>query len=299
MAVTAAARKSGMDVGHAVTGFYFHRLLCRIFSVPDSPFLLKGGQSMLARTPSARATRDIDLLAQGTDLDEALSELRRLASLDLGDFVRFEFAGSKPIKAEDDYRSGLKVTFVPLLGARRLQLVSVDLVIDQIPCGEPEVLTPADRIEIEGVPVFDYRVYPIANSVADKLCGIIEMHDGRPSSRVKDLVDLLVYATNQNLDGDDLRHWCRLEARARGLELPSEFSVPESWREHYSKSFKKLVRTTELDEELSSLDEAERLVARVLNPVLSGEARDRVWDCRLLEWLKAQRDDSNPTTKYG
>ena len=27
MAVTAAARKSGMDVGRAVTGFYFHRLL--------------------------------------------------------------------------------------------------------------------------------------------------------------------------------------------------------------------------------------------------------------------------------
>lgn len=105
----------------------------------------------------------------------------------MGDLVRFEFAGSKPIKAEDEYRSGLKVAFVPLLGARRLQLVTVDLVIDQIPCGEPEMLTPADRIEVEGAPVFDYRVYPIANSVADKLCGIIEMHDGRPSSRVKDL----------------------------------------------------------------------------------------------------------------
>ncbi len=104
MAVTAAAHNSGMDVGRAVSGFYFHRLLCRVFSVPDSPFLLKGGQSMLARTPSARATRDIDLLAEAVDLDVALSELRELASLDLGDFVSFEFAGSKPVKAEDEYR---------------------------------------------------------------------------------------------------------------------------------------------------------------------------------------------------
>ena len=297
MAVTTAARKSGMDVGHAISGFYFHRLLCRIFSVSDSPFLLKGGQSMLARTPSARATRDIDLLSQEENLDKALSELRRLASLDLGDFVRFEFAGSKPIKAEDEYRSGLKVTFVPLLGARKLQPISVDLVIDQIPCGEPQVLTPADRIEVEEVPVFNYKVYPIANSIADKLCGIIEMHNGRPSSRVKDLVDLLVYATNENLNGNELCHWCRLEARVRGLELPSQFSVPESWRTHYSMSFKKLARSTELDETLLDLDAAESLVARVLDPVLSGNAHDHMWNCHLQEWVQVHRGDSGPTAK--
>lgn len=287
MAVTAAARMSGMDVGRAISGFYFHRLLCRVFSVPDSPFLLKGGQSMLARTPSARATRDIDLLSEEADLDDALSELRRLASLDLGDFVSFEFAGSKPIKAEDEYRSGLQVTFVPLLGARRLQPVSVDLVVDQVPCGEPETLTPADRLEVEGVPVFDYRVYPIANSIADKLFGIIETHDGRPSSRVKDLVDLLVYATTENLDGDELCHRCRLEARVRGIEPPSRFCVPDTWREHYSKSFEKLVKGTELDEDLSRLDNAERLVGRLLDSVLSGEAHGHLWDCRLLEWVEA------------
>lgn len=230
MAVTAAARRSGMDVGRAISGFYFHRLLCRVFSVPDSPFLLKGGQSMLARTPSARATRDIDLLSREADLGAALSELRELASLDLGDFVRFEFAGSKPIKAEDEYRSGLKVTFVPLLGARRLQPVSVDLVVDQIPCGEPELLTPADRIEVEGVPVFDYRVYPVANSIADKLCGIIETHGGRPSSRVKDLLDLLIYATNEDLHGDELCRWCRLEARVRGIHRVFHAGLPVSLR---------------------------------------------------------------------
>ena len=286
MAVTAAARRSGMDVGRAISSFYFHRLLCRVFSVPDSPFLLKGGQSMLARTSSARATRDIDLLSREADLGAALSELRELASLDLGDFVRFEFAGSKPIKAKDEYRSGLKVTFVPLLGARRLQPVSVDLVVDQIPCGEPELLTPADRIEVEGVPVFDYRVYPVANSIADKLCGIIETHGGRPSSRVKDLVDLLIYTTNEDLDGDELCHWCRLEARVRGIELPPRFSVPGAWRKHYSKNFEKLVRGTELDVALSSLDAAERLAARMLDPVLSGEARGSSWDCRLLDWVR-------------
>lgn len=108
-AIKAAAQASPMDTGRAYAGFFFHRLLCRVFSDPDSRFLLKGGLSMLARTIDARATRDIDLLSTGDDLEEAVEELKRLASVDLGDFVTFSFAGMAPIKAEDEYRSGMNV----------------------------------------------------------------------------------------------------------------------------------------------------------------------------------------------
>ena len=101
MAIKAAAKASPLETGRAVSGFYFHRLLCRVFSKPDSPFMLKGGQSMLARTMDARATRDIDLLSEEADLDAALAELRALAEADLGDFVVFEFVGAVPIKVED------------------------------------------------------------------------------------------------------------------------------------------------------------------------------------------------------
>ena len=34
MAITTTARKSGMDVGHAISGFYFHRLLIEVEEVP-------------------------------------------------------------------------------------------------------------------------------------------------------------------------------------------------------------------------------------------------------------------------
>ena len=49
MAVKEAAKKSPLDANRAIAGFYLHRLLCRVFSDPDSPFVLKGGQSVLAR----------------------------------------------------------------------------------------------------------------------------------------------------------------------------------------------------------------------------------------------------------
>ena len=60
---------------------------------------------MPTRTQEARATQGIDLLAEGGDLLNALDDLRELASLDLGDFVSFEFVDAKPVKAEDEYRS--------------------------------------------------------------------------------------------------------------------------------------------------------------------------------------------------
>lgn len=96
MAVREAAKASPLDTGRAISGFYFHRLLCRVFANGNASFVLKGGQGMLARTIDARATCDIDLLSAGSSLGDAPSELRGLAEVDLGDFVTFEFAGGEP-----------------------------------------------------------------------------------------------------------------------------------------------------------------------------------------------------------
>ena len=87
---------------------------------------------MLARTVDARATRDIDLLSRGDSLDAAVEELKRLATVDLGDFATFEFMRATPIKTEDEYRSGLNVRFRCLIGAKPVQDVSIDLVVDEV-----------------------------------------------------------------------------------------------------------------------------------------------------------------------
>lgn len=176
MAVKSAASASPMDTGRAVSAFYFHRLLCRVFAGGNGSFVLKGGRAMLARTVDAHATRDIDLLSTEGSLEDAPEELVRLAGTDLGDFVTFEFTGSRPIKAEDEYRSGLSVGFVPMLGAKRMQPVSVDLVVDEVPLEGAERISPADRIEVDGLETCDYLVYPVEAALADKLCGIVEVH---------------------------------------------------------------------------------------------------------------------------
>ena len=141
MAVKEAAKKSPLDTNRAIAGFYFHRLLCRVFSDPDSPFVLKGGQSVLARTVDARATRDIDLFARETSVEAAVADLRRLAGIGLDDFISFSFDKAEPIKADDEYRSGMKVWFTPSLGGKSLQAVSVDLVVDEVDDVTPDMVS--------------------------------------------------------------------------------------------------------------------------------------------------------------
>lgn len=107
MTVKAAASASDFDTSRAISSFYFHRFLYRIFAGGNDSFVLKGGRSILARTFDARATRDINLLTTMDTLDDALEELIKLAQTDMDDFITFEFAGATETKAEDEYRSGL------------------------------------------------------------------------------------------------------------------------------------------------------------------------------------------------
>lgn len=90
----AAAVDPALDVNKRIHLEYFNRFLSRVFSEgADSEWVLKGGTGLLARVPSTRSTRDIDLYRSGFTITEALSDLIRLASIDLGDHFRFEYAG--------------------------------------------------------------------------------------------------------------------------------------------------------------------------------------------------------------
>lgn len=56
MAVKSAASASPMDTGRAVSAFYFHRLLCRVFAGGNGSFVLKGGAG--DARPHRRRPRD-------------------------------------------------------------------------------------------------------------------------------------------------------------------------------------------------------------------------------------------------
>ena len=69
------AKEEGVDLQRVRRQVAFDRLLCRLFALPDAPWVLKGGYAMELRVKTARTTRDIDLA-----LKQLLSLRGRLGS---------------------------------------------------------------------------------------------------------------------------------------------------------------------------------------------------------------------------
>lgn len=170
-----------------------------------------------------------------------------------------------------------------------MQAVSVDLVSDPALVAEPDVLAPVDRLELEGVEVCEYPVYPVACAIADKICAIVERHEGRPSSRVKDLVDLLVYMRTSHVSGDDARREVQRELRMRRLGAAVLFSVPQEWHENYQRAYAKLAKRASLEGVLGTLGGGEAAVRAFVDPILDGSAGGMEWDPGRGAW--AARND--------
>lgn len=278
-AVKAAAKRSGRDAHKAIKGFYHDRFLCRVFSLDEPAFVLKGGQSMLAKIQNARETKDIDLLGRTLDLDEALEELKAAATIDLGDYLEYRFHDARPTNTSQDYREGYTVRFdVWLGGTKRIETVSVDLVVDPIAPSETESLTPVGRLDVEGLLAFDYIANTTETRVAEKVCATMQTYATGSSSRVKDLVDLVTSMLNEEVDAGKLSARIAIERMFRHIEPFAEFAIPESWKTRWAKNYQKLAREAKLPERLEDVMAAETHVASWLNPVLAEEAIGLRWD---------------------
>lgn len=215
---------------------HFNRFLSRVFSEgPDSEWLLKGGTGMLARVPSTRATLDIDLYRNGYGLDEAVADLRRLAEQDLGDHFRFVYVGHREILAgnQQPYADGYRVDFDTYIGAQRKGRIGIDLSTWAGLTAEPSVAAPASALDLPRLVGFDYRLYPVVDQIADKVCATMHRYGERPSSREKDLIDLVVLAVTHDIDGAALSTAITTEIRRRRMEPFERFVVPAEWGPAY------------------------------------------------------------------
>ena len=286
-AVKEAARRSGRDVNRAIADFYHDRLLERVFSEQEPSFVLKGGRGMLARTARARYTKDTDMAYEGGGIDEAVTELRRLAAIDLGDHLEYRFSSASTIVEEQKYREGCRITFEAILGStKKVTDVSVDLVVNDAPLARTDIMAPATRLPIDGLAHFDYVVYPVEESVTDKVCATMATYrGGRQSSRVRDLVDLAIYLTTEEIDGDELGRCLSRELRMGHMGERRPFSVPESWKtSHAGATYQRLARNSRLSPELCEVERAEALVASCVDVAMDGDARGMTWDKSALRW---------------
>lgn len=287
-AIKAAARRASaaepsLTTDQRIRLEHFNRFLSRVFSEgPDSEWLLKGGTGMLARVPSTRATLDIDLYREGYGLDEALADLRRLAKRDLGDHFRFVYVRHRAIVGEQQpYTDGHRVEFDTYIGAQKKGRISVDLATGAGLTAEPTVTPPASALALPRLIGFDYRLYPVVDQIADKVCATMRRYGDRPSSREKDLVDLVVLAVTHDIDGSALTTAIAAETRRRRMDTVERFVVPAEWGAAYSK----MARTVPYCADVQSIVAASDLVAALIDPALRGTASGRTWLHADRAWL--------------
>lgn len=232
-AVTARAKTeaqtSGVTAGALLRRFVVDRFLARVFALPGNEWVLKGGNAVLTRVHDARTTKDIDLLAELGDLDAAVTRLREAVGIDLGDHFRFVITGTRAASegAMQPDVEGYKVSIDAYCGVKRRDHFSVDLVTGSLMTAEPDVQTRPGLVP--AVPSTRVRLYPVVDHIADKLCATRSTYGttrDQPSSRVRDLVDLVVFARTPHIDGAEVTEAITSEWAHRGLPDAPHFAPP-------------------------------------------------------------------------
>lgn len=260
--------------------YAYDQLIERLYRIDDQ-WVIKGATALLARRVSVRHTIDLDVYRAGA-IGDVERLLRHAVALDIGDWMTFEVGPAVQIHAAGAQAARAKVQ--RFIGAKRWCAFQVDLVAEGIELtGHPDPVRPLTDIEILTSPRTTWQAYPLVDHVADKVCAIIERHQGQPSTRYKDLVDLVAIVHHATVAASLQSEALGREGRRRGLSLPRRFDVPDRrmWEQGYRAEAR---RTTGLDE--ANLDAALTTVTPFLNPLLAGTATGS-WDPLTQKWLDA------------
>lgn len=256
----------------------YDRLLERLYAVDDG-WVVKGATALLARDLGVRASIDVDVF-RAAALEVAERELREAAALDLGDWFVFEAGAARPA---GDGAAGLRVPIRALIGPTEWASFHIDLVGNEVTMtGAPEQMPALARVTMPDVEQRGYRVYPLVDHVADKIAATFDRYgkSRSPSTRYKDLVDLVAIASAASVEAQAQIVALRSATKRRSIELPSAFAVPdlEAWKRGYEAE-----AARSLLELAATLEEALGLMARFADPLLDGSARG-AWDPSTGTW---------------
>lgn len=229
----------GIDPARLRRHLVFQRILARL--APSGQWILKGGFSLEVRFDlKGRATKDLDIVsvqraASALDLQDALADL---LEVDTGDSFGFVVELPKALPARDDVAPGWRVKVRALVDGAHFEYVLLDVVAAgaevegavQPLLVEPPVQDPA--LSSVTVPAVD-----LPQHAAEKVHAYSRIYaNDRPSSRVKDLIDLVLMIEAGLLAPSAWAGRCQVVYDVRDAEDPPEVlpSPPESWREPYA-----------------------------------------------------------------
>lgn len=277
--LNATARAGGRPVGHARKLVAFTRLLARLERAAPDRWILKGGFALELRVPGqARTTRDVDI-DWDTSLDDAATALVEAAALDLGDHFAFHIraAGDADI---GNAGGGVRFHADAYVAGRLFEPLLIDVGVGRESLSPPDELTAPDLLDFADIAPAHVRAIALEQHIAEKVHAYTRRHgDDQPSSRAKDLIDIVLMSELASFDFDRLR-----EAVTRVFEERATHDVPAALPaapNDWARPYRALAEDVGLDPNPSA---GHRLAAAFLDPVLAAEPGVTHWDAEQLRW---------------
>jgi len=258
----------------------FDRFLARLSKKKLEGCLIKGGFAIQLRLRDrARTTKDIDIaIAKSRSQEETSTNIRRAAALDLHDWFQFEIGD--PVEAATGAPGrGLRFPIRCLLDGRQFESFHLDVGFGDPVLDPPERIVAPSILRFAGVTSVTVWCYPLTTQVAEKLHTYTRVYASGPTSRVRDLADILVTASITAFSGSKLRRAIEATFQTRATHgIPSRLPEPPV---RLSASYRKIAR--ELGLAWPSIREAGRAAAQFLDPILKGDSHAR-WDPSAWRW---------------
>lgn len=262
--------------------FLLQRFLARVFTDPDSQWVLKGGTGLLMRLPGSRHSQDLDLFHRTADVETAIEELREIAAIEGIDQYRFVLG--EPVRMTGGVE-GTTIKVTVYLGVQEVGAFPIDLSTHLDLIAGIDVLAVEPIIEIDDVAALPpFRIYPLPDQIADKVCAMFGAYGQQRalSTRYRDLADLVTIVTSTTFDAGTTQRALAAESRRRGIDLPHTMRLPSpSWVAGYRAAVR---RFSALPPAFHDVNAALEVTGLCLNPLLAGDSLSGSWDPETATW---------------
>lgn len=265
------AMEEGVDLQRVRREVAFDRLLCRLFALPDAPWVLKGGYAMELRVKTARTTRDIDLalkqllsLAAGWEANAGtvLGMLREAAGTGSRDHFTF-LIGEAVQDLDAAPYGGARFPVEARLAGRAFVKFHLDVSTGDVLREPYQLLRGRDWLGFAGIAAAQFPAISSEEQFAEKVHAYTLPREGRENSRVRDLVDLVLLVEQSHLDTVRLRNAIHETFQRRKThEAPHALAPPPaSWSGPFAAMAQECHLDPKIEKQFSKVEQFYRTLA--------------------------------------